>query len=266
MAVRIVMIIVESAKTKLKSAPVGAAAFDGCGNGAGDECASGQDATWKAATIPHGHRRCLHRLDLYAIRCDQAFELEIHIETIVSRPLRSRLDRSGPIGTELFEIVDRRGEGYYLPGGHHRVRAPVRHPAATIAHGFKFRPSHRRLGDDVHRGRRRGHGRSSWRGARTPQGARPAEPAAVGRGRGRAAVAAELHEECFLARAGFRTATRGLLHRSKSRWRGEPPDVRVEQMRRAGAARGNRRRAAQAGGGPRPQGAAAAFDADTGRR
>ena len=148
---------------------------------------------------------------------DQAFDF-IHIETIASRSsihdwtIRAHRHRN------LFQIllIER---GRRRDDLRSRERLPFEAPCAilvpaTIAHGFRFRPAVTdgwvmTFTEDVAEamGDRRGEALARLKALAGRAGG------AAGRGRAErlSQLAAELHEERFLARAGFRIAMRGLL-------------------------------------------------------
>src|SRR6266850_6688476 len=147
---------------------------------------------------------------------DQAFDF-IHIETIASRSsvhdwtIRAHRHRN------LFQVllIDRGGGDMTFEAATIQFEAPCAILVApTVAHGFRFRSgitdgwvmsfteeAALALGD-----------RSGEALARLKAlAAQPVVPLAGGDHRRLSALAAELHEERFLARAGFRIAMRGLL-------------------------------------------------------
>ena len=142
---------------------------------------------------------------------DQAFDF-IHIETIASRSsihdwtIRAHRHRN------LFQIllIEQRRRRDDVRSRHRCVRSAVRDPGAGNGRPWLSLPSggHRRLGDDLHRGRRRGDGRSPRRGACAPQGARGRSGRAARGGRARTAVEARRR-----AQRGSVSGTRRLSHR-----------------------------------------------------
>src|SRR4029450_9233905 len=221
---------------------------------------------------------------------DQAFDF-IHIETIASRSsihdwtIRAHRHRN------LFQILlIERGVGEMtFEAATIAFEAPcaILVPA-TIAHGFRFRPALTdgwvmTFTEDVAEamGDRRGEALARLKGL----AAEPVVPLGDAECGRLSRLAVELHEERFLARAGFRIAMRGLLAliavevarlppappaRARpdsaarharpappARGRGGaprgPPRARGRRVDRLGTDRRNRRRAAQARGGTLPQ-------------
>src|SRR6516165_8531499 len=128
---------------------------------------------------------------------DQAFDF-IHIETIASRSsihdwtIRAHRHRN------LFQIllIERGGGEMTFEAATIAFDAPcaILVPA-TVAHGFRFRPA---LTD-------------GWVMSFTEDAAEPVVPLGEAERDRLSKLAVELHEERFLARAGFRIAMRGLL-------------------------------------------------------
>ena len=147
---------------------------------------------------------------------DQAFDF-IHIETIASRSsihdwtIRAHRHRN------LFQIllIERGGGEMTFEAATIAFDAPcaILVPA-TIAHGFRFRPALTdgwvmTFTEDVAEamGDRRGEALARLKGL----AAEPVVPLAPTEAARLAAICADLHEERFLAREGFRLAMRGLL-------------------------------------------------------
>jgi AraC family transcriptional activator of pobA len=147
---------------------------------------------------------------------DQAFDF-IHIETIASRSsihdwiIRAHRHRN------LFQIllIERGGGEMTFEAASIPFAAPcaILVPATT-AHGFRFQPAVTdgwvmSFTEDVAEalGDRRGEALSRLKAL----AAEPVIPLEADGGRRLCALAAELHEERFLARPGFRIAMRGLL-------------------------------------------------------
>src|SRR5262245_58442494 len=147
---------------------------------------------------------------------DQAFDF-IHIETIASRSsihdwtIRAHRHRN------LFQIlvIQRGGGGMTFEAANIPFTAPcaILMPA-TIAHGFRFQPVVTdgwvmTFTEDVAEGMgdRRGEALARLKAL----AADPVVPLGENERRRVARLAADLHEESFLARAGYRIAMRGLL-------------------------------------------------------
>ncbi len=194
---------------------------------------------------------------------DQAFDF-IHIETISSRSsihdwtIRAHRHRN------LFQIllIERGGGEMTFEAATIAVRRAVRDPGAADHRARLSLPPgrHRRLGDELHRGRRRGDRRPPRRSAGAPQGAGGRSGGAAGRRRARSrcsALAAELHEEAVpgARRLSHRHARAAGADRGRGgAARGEP---RARRHLTLDADRRDGRRVAQAGRGALPEGAPA---------
>ena len=183
---------------------------------------------------------------------DQAFDF-IHIETIASRSSVHEWTIRAHRHRNLFQIllIERGGGEMTFEAASIAFDAPcaILVPADDRARLPLPAGGHRRLGDELHRGRRGGASAIAGRSARAPRRRLPREPVVpLGDGRARApvALARELHEERFLAREGYRIAMRGLLAliavevarlaasraRTGTRSRCEPADATVEALRK----------------------------------
>src|ERR1700730_2178132 len=147
---------------------------------------------------------------------DQAFDF-IHIETIASRSSTHDWTIRAPRHRTLFQIllIERGGGEMTFEAATIAFDAPcaILVPA-TIAHGFRFRPALTdgwvmTFTEDVAEamGDRRGEALARLKGL----AAEPVVPLGEIECGRLSNLAEQLHDECFLARAGFRIAMRGLL-------------------------------------------------------